>query len=315
MLSTYVNNSSQPKVYVGDTDYCIARYPNVGEENEEMRIYDGRIRTTVGQKDIKNCGNVVEGISSLYYAHRYDTTTWEIWLDDGDTDETNNVTYRDRLRGYDLSSDLLWTSASVYEEWDKNTYNLTIHENGDGRKFIRSATASRYGAKHAGDNGLYFFNMLEDLDFEGEYLINPSSKILYIYAPEGLSGKEITVCTSTFSPVSMKKVSNVLLNGISVERSSGAGILATESENVLIQNCTFRNLGSYGVSFNTCYNSGVTYSNFYTCTGAQIDSTLTGQLIPNRCFLQNNRFENATATSTLAVRLGGVANVESHHYF
>lgn len=309
----YRSGEVDPCLLIDDKNYVVARFPNKGITDEEDVIRNGAYRTVTeplpGNPHIKKVGNVRGGISNLFYEHRYEEGGWEIWIDD--------ACYLDHVLGYDTEAGRLWMYGAVYEEWDRRRYALTIGEE-NGRYFMKSALPAFYGAKENKGNRLFFYNMLEDLDEEDEYLIDPDRLILYIYAKDSLDGKTITVATADFTLVEMENAAYTVIDGLTFFRSSGHAVTLKECDNVVVQGCTFDGINKRCVMITDCSNCALTYCDLVRSYGViMTGEKWTADLTASANFVQNNKFRNAgeVAARQNGIHFGGVGDVISHNYF
>lgn len=88
----------------------------------------------------------------------------------------------------------------------------------------------------------YAFNLLEEIDEEGEYYIDRKKGILYFYQPsEKLRSLELSIMEGPL--ISIINGSNIHFKGITFECSRGMGIYIEQGQNNKIEDCTFHNLG------------------------------------------------------------------------
>ncbi len=308
----YETGEFSPCLFLENEELTVARYPNKGENDEAHAIKNGTVKTTSydidGEAAIRRVGKVKAGISSLYYEHKDDEGAWEIYVD--------HCAYRDRLLAYDRTAKL-WMYGAVYEEWDRINYPLTVTYE-EGRPVMKSGRPAYYGAKVTRGNALYFYNMLEDLDSEGEYFIDCERMILYVYECAGITEKTLTVAADKNPVLSLDGASYVVINGLTVERTSGRGISLENCREVLVQNCRFDNLGANSIYMQECENCAVIHCDFRRCYGITTVAAehvkhmkTTGNLI------QNNLFANAgvNIARMKGVFFGGVGDVISHNLF
>ena len=97
----------------------------------------------------------------------------------------------------------------------------------------------------------YVYNILEEVDEPGEYYIDRTTGKLYFYLSEEIKKLEISVLEKPL--VSIKGASNIQFSGIQFECSRGMGVYMERTENNLIKDCTFKNLGIVGV----CIGKGI----------------------------------------------------------
>lgn len=99
----------------------------------------------------------------------------------------------------------------------------------------------------------YGYNLLCELDVEGEYYIDRKNGILYWYAPKGVDMSKTEFTLSLSSPEYLFQISdmnNFTLSGIDMQGSRGGGIEITNSKHCLIYDCTLRQLGQRAIHIN-----------------------------------------------------------------
>ena len=95
------------------------------------------------------------------------------------------------------------------------------------------------------------YNILEEVDEPGEYYIDRTEGKIYFYPNEEIKELEISVLEKPL--VSIKGASNIQFSGIQFECARGMGVYMELTENNLIKDCTFKNLGIVGV----CIGKGI----------------------------------------------------------
>ena len=93
----------------------------------------------------------------------------------------------------------------------------------------------------------YALNVIEEIDLEGEYVLDAKNGKLYFYPP----AKKIAEIrlTSLAEPVfSVENCKNVTIKNLVIENSRGIGVYMESSVNVVVDGCVLRNLGSVGIS-------------------------------------------------------------------
>ena len=303
MLSDYTSAHSQPSVSIGERAYTVARYPDVGQSDTVSGIVDGNIFSTDSQNDIRRVGHVADGISSLYAEHKNDTGPWEVYVD--------KALYRDRLLGYETKEgEILCMYGALYEEWDKRPFSFTLHVDESGRPYMRGTASTQYGVKHQASNSLYFLGMIEDLDANGEYLVDTESGILYLYAPDGLAEQTVHISAKKDGVIVVNGVRNAVLSGITVERANGTAVTVSNSECVAVQRMNFYALTGNAVTLAQNMTCGVTHSSFRDSGDVNVSYDHGGRFVLNRDFVQNNRFLGGAR-----VICGAHGYVISHNYF
>ncbi len=99
---------------------------------------------------------------------------------------------------------------------------------------------STYGYKD--DAEYYFYNVLEELDAEGEYYIDRDNMLLYIYPPEGTENADALITTVEKRLVE-GSVSNIRFDSITF-KGSKSDIIVLTGDNISIINC--KALNGYG---------------------------------------------------------------------
>lgn len=313
-LASIIGEGREPNFYFGDTKYWSARWPNKGAEDAEMKIKGGFVSSMNSEADVKAVGRVTTANSNLYGEYKDAEGPWEMYVD--------QVTYYSHLLAYDtdaLASHLLWMNGSAYAEWDNKQFQLDLlTEEGTGRHYVRAHKNNNYGYKYTADHHLFFYNMLEDLDSVGEYLIDAECMVLYLYAEEApASDAPMAVSTDSHTAIHISDAENVILNGLHIERCFGYAVNISNTDRVLVQDCLIRNMNNYAILIQNGVQTGVTYSEFYSCNAINITEGRSASLFPTRNFVQNNNFSNAgdSHDMTIGVKAAGVSCVISHNYF
>lgn len=93
----------------------------------------------------------------------------------------------------------------------------------------------------------YIANLIEELDREGEFVIDPKQSSFYFIPPKGTtSDVRLTVLQDPI--LAIEHCSNVTIKGITFENSRGMGVYLEDTHNVVLNGCTLRNLGNVAVS-------------------------------------------------------------------
>ncbi len=170
------------------------------------------------------------------------------------------------------------------------------------------------------ENTYYFYNVLEELDSEGEWYLDRSTGKLYIYPPS-YSDENSTIYLSIkdnniFDGNDMK---NVVFNGIEFKNIVSKAINVTYSDYVVVQNCEFINCSAGAAYLDYCTNSGVTTCYFLSCPGNAVsmiqeryEDPYVYDLVPRNNFVQNCLLEGGRDKHTkIMVRANGA--VISHN--
>jgi hypothetical protein len=93
----------------------------------------------------------------------------------------------------------------------------------------------------------YFLNILEELDSPGEWYIDRTRGMLFLYSAEGRTPWTAEVSLLEEPLISCDTASHVIFRGLSFSTSRGNGIRITAGDHVTIDRCSFRHLGGDAV--------------------------------------------------------------------
>jgi len=171
----------------------------------------------------------------------------------------------------------------------------------------------------------YAYNLISELDRPGEYYIDKTNNMIYIYPIEGsgeskeFSENDVQFALLEQTMITMDNCSNICFEGIIFENSLGRICeMKTKCENITFRGCTFRNI-CQGI-IQRGYNNLITGCDFYNVTdnpvtmegGDRPTLTPSGSVLTN-CIFRD--FNTVTRTNCGAVRLGGVGDVISNNEF
>lgn len=306
-----ITTSSQPILFVGESKYQIARWPNY--ETTAMKKYNG-----------------ADGENGVLDSGYYDIAVGSA-CGDGKRPYSKRATELNEAAGSIVSKDQgiqfcvedlkpfswentgdIWMYGRFYDEWTLNHFNISeFHpENGS----LRTATGLNWGCKYDTDNTFYYYNIIEELDIPGEWFLDKENGKLYVYPTADFNTADIVYAESASDIFAISNSKNIVINGINFEYSRGRAINGSTAtnENILIQNCNFENLGS-GVTLYGKY-TGVIHSNFKNMDGKGVSIQGTNDsdirnIIPNYSFVQNCVFYN-----TKGINLYGVTPIASHNF-
>lgn len=274
-----------PEVFVNDVAYDIARYPNEGF----LEIQD----------IVENGGN-----PSVDYENRKeeDFTPFKIKLV-GDAEQHS-------AKWNDAKEALIF--GRFYNEWADQTIPLKSVSNG----VMESEWASRYGIKKGGV--FYIYNLLEELDVEGEYYIDTEKSRLYIYPPKGKLDVKVSILNDSLFKIDGAE--NITFKNISMGTTCGYAFeINDNSKNVVFDTGNIRFVqGKAGIfQGKNTKNCGLKNYHIYDTDGG-IDMTPGNDetLESANCFIENcdfERFARLTTTYNPAIGVGGVGNHIRHN--
>jgi parallel beta-helix repeat protein len=155
----------------------------------------------------------------------------------------------------------------------------------------------------------YIFNLLSEIDLNGEYYIDRTTGKLYFFSE--IPAQEFTSIEISYLKVpllSLKGCTNISVEGIIFENSRGLGIYFENGENNRLLNCTIRNIGEVGVSMGLGI---VPFQNYvHNATGtptSELIGSLYEHLYDNPAFNREGGFNNGIENCKIyACGMGGI---------
>ena len=216
---------------------------------------------------------------------------------------------------WDNTDGTIWLNGSLYAEWHIN--NIRVKEADATTGIMRLDGGTGLGAKKSLVNRYYYYNILEELDVPGEFYLDSTDGILYLYPISDMNTATVVLSAMQENLIELKQTESVVLNGLTIENGANYGIYMTECKETLVQNCTLRNLG-YGVRIHG-QESGMIYSDIYQIANqpAKIGDSagLTFDYTPEQNFLQNCYIHTVGTRNPKIcdVTVHGTGNVVSHN--
>lgn len=276
------------QVFVGGEELTLSRYPNATKLALTGKVlHIGEITATYSSLGPKGTNSDDPDI-------RFEMTDLRptLWENDGN----------------------IWLNGSLYAEWD--IQNIRVKEAAADTGVMRMDGGSTLGAVSKPTNTYYYYNILEELDVPGEFYLNSTNGILYLYPIGDMSTATVTYSAMQSDLIQLSQAENVVLNGLTVENGAGYGIYMTNCTQAIVQNCTLRNLG-YGIRIHG-QKSGMIYSDVYQIANAPVrisESQTYFDYTPEQNFLQNCYiYDVGTRNPKICqVRVYGTGNVVSHN--
>jgi hypothetical protein len=132
----------------------------------------------------------------------------------------------------------LWADAAI----KVGAIDTTAHT-------ITTAAPYEYGGGMDAGQGIiyYVFNLLEEIDQPGEWYLNRSTGMLYLYPPTDLAAAVVEVGLLSTPMVTLDQVADVRFEGLVFDLARGNGIVITDSERCLVAGCTVKRLAGNGI--------------------------------------------------------------------
>ncbi len=159
----------------------------------------------------------------------------------------------------------------------------------------------------------YAFNIPEEIDTPGEWYLDRANGILYFWPPSDPTTATIEIGQLSEPMISMNKVSDVRIEGITFDLARYNGITIKDCENCLVAGVTVKRFAGDGIIINGGKKCGILSSDLYTM-GRRATEVIGGNretLTPGEHFVENCRFYDfgrIDRTYTPAIRMEGVGN-------
>ncbi len=187
---------------------------------------------------------------------------------------------------------------------------------------ITAAEAYQCDREPGMDNGqgiqYYAFNLLEEIDQPGEWYLDRTAGVLYLYPPADLANASVEIGLLSTPMVTMNKVTDVRLEGLAFDLARYNGLVLTDCSRCLIAGCTVSRMAGNGITIQDGEADGLLGCDIHTI-GRRATEVIGGDranLKPGRHFVENCRIYNfgrIDRTYTPAIQLEGVGNRVAHN--
>lgn len=191
-----------------------------------------------------------------------------------------------------------WVGAYFYWLWADDALSIRSI-NTDTKTIITNGTHA-YGVKK--DAPFYIYNLLEELDVPGEWFVDSSTGILYIYPIEDDLSGDVRFTTKATPIVKFNNASYIEIRDLRIEETTDYGVEAVKADNITIDGCQIANIGRIGMQLNgtnmliqNCYlrdmgKGGISNSSFISPDNG-------GTFESNNNVIYNNRVERYSLDS------------------
>jgi len=161
-------------------------------------------------------------------------------------------------------------------------------------------------------------NVLEELDRPGEWVLDPNRNRLYFYPPETPADDEVVASLLETPLVTAEGCRHVRFQGLVFEAGRDSGLSITDGEDLVVEGCTFRNLGGDAVvvegghrhRIESCDFHDLASSGIRACGGDRKALTSSGHAIVNNHI---HHFSQWLRTGHFGIRLDGVGFHIAHN--
>ena len=204
----------------------------------------------------------------------------------------------------------LWADATIkITKVDPTAHTLT------------AAEAYQYGPPGM-DTGqgiqYYAFNLLEEIDQPGEWYLDRTAGILYLYPPCDLAKATVEIGLLSTPMVTMDRVTDVRFEGLTFDLSRFNGLVLTDCSRCLVAGCTVSRMAGNGITIQNGEADGLLGCDIHTI-GRRATEVIGGDratLKPGRHYVENcqiHSFGRIDRTYTPAIELDGVGNRVAHN--
>lgn len=194
-------------------------------------------------------------------------------FDKGSVPRNGDFSNRGAEFGYEYERPDRWAKAD--EIWlhgkfsaGYNDDNLKVERIDEAKRSIKVVQSHLYGVsssiyddnfnklkepKKVSFRGYYAYSLLEEIDQPGEYYLDRKTGKLYIYPATDLVSANIEVSLKESPFFSFKDASFIRIEGITFTCSRGLGIYEENCHDIVIDHCSFSNLGTVAVSMGQSY--------------------------------------------------------------
>ncbi|MFV1981649.1 MAG: right-handed parallel beta-helix repeat-containing protein, partial [Rhodothermia bacterium] len=149
----------------------------------------------------------------------------------------------DRLRRWAPSSDI-WMHGYFVWDWRDGFQRVAKI---DGEKGLVYPASPHHSYGYHQDQPVYFFNVLEELDRPGEWVIDTKEGLLYFWPPASVDSATVTVSVLDRPLLLLDSTSNVSVEGFIFEESRSEPVVVRGGDHVVVAGNTIRNAGTTGI--------------------------------------------------------------------
>jgi len=206
----------------------------------------------------------------------------------------------------------VWLYGYFYWDWADASSQILRVEPRLRRIFMKHP--SHYGVRK--DAPIRFVNVLEELDYPGEYYIDREKMMLYIYPLDDDNAPRITISMDEYPLIDGNEVEYVTIEGITFECTKSDAI-KINGNNCSIMNCTIRNVFSSAIQMNG--HDNVIYGCDISHTGGSGIAVNGGDrktLTHGNNVIENNfihDWSEVKSTYTPGISTNGCGNIISHN--
>lgn len=225
----------------------------------------------------------------------------------------------ERISTWTNAIDELWLSGMWQYDWAQCSLKVSAVDT--QKKTIECLTTpSPYGISKG--QRYFAFNIVEELDTQGEYYIDRKNGVLYFYPPDNFSGNLSLAVKDDMPVFEADGLTNAVFEGLTFEITKSEGFLGNNLNNVKFENCTFRSCGELGAQiknsnktgFNNCYIYNMPKSGILITGGGDEAQLIASENYITNCYFHDMGMVQKTFTNAYEILSVGtyVAHNEMH---
>lgn len=291
ILNILINKEHSKNILVADLSYYLNDF-SIDKENilNAPELFFNDTPMTLARypnEGFLTTGKVINSQSNdTIYSFKYNEINPSLW------NESKNI----------------WMNGYWYHNWSDSTVKVSNID--ISNKLINISDKLPYGLRE--NQRYYYFNILEELDTEGEYYIDYDKKLLYFLPSSPIENSKIQLSSLNQPFITMKEVSNTTIEGINFENTRASSeIIVENGSNNMIKNCVIRNTSQFGIYIKGGTNNGIENCEIYnTGTGGiVVNGGDRNTLTPCNNYVHNNEIYNYARlkkTYSAAIHISGV---------
>lgn len=217
---------------------------------------------------------------------------------------------KERLQRWAFSRDI-WIHGYLNQEWADYLLRVASVDQQKGDMQTESTVDIASGRRY------YVLNVIEELDKPGEWYLDREKGKIFFWPSSDISTAEVYL-SKIDTMVEVNNATDILFRGLAFEICRASAVVIKDCSKVLIQDCTIKTSGNYGVKIRRGTECGVLDCEILDTGygGIVLDGGDRNTLTPGSNFAFNNHIHHYSRwvrTYRPAINISGVGNHASHN--